>query len=465
MQLTGKQNEVLLEALCDAFRYEFQLEELAKHELNINLQSITDSKNIRIIAYNLIDELERKERLVELMKGALKKNPENAKLKLAVAAIFLYEKFTFMPFKQEYSQQIKDSYIACYGSMHIKYDSNEDQTDNILEFIFNFQYIVEVTKEKKSNPAIELESLMKFAAYFLIKSKTSTTSHLNDLKNWCVTIDKNFLDILKEIENNYNKYYEALLSLNFYKQVHFFQQIVNKNSIGACIIHGKQGSGQRWLLHRLIREIPNESKNKAKLIWIDMGMFAPKVERIFAQISRYLNRVGQLSENEIISGICNCWKTQNVIINFKVNDISEQNIKEFINKFWSGLVKQAQNFDAQSNKFKLFMFLIDEKDCVGQWTILELRDSFDNNWKPDLLIKLPLIENLSWQELNDWINNYKHMLPENLTKLDKSDIQSLVNEWDSGLFMTVLPKICDICDSSLYSEYIEKCLNNSNMNN
>lgn len=453
----GKQKKLLTDALCDAFRDLWKFEELLKFKLseNENFTDINLSNPLSKVALDIVERADSRGAVEELMKGALESNPKNQKLKLAFAAIISYHKLK--PLEQEYREQIKDSYLTCCSDNWRKHDNNGHQTDNIIEIIFDFDQFL---KEQKSDSSLALERLMKFVAYFLIKSKNS---NLDSLKKYFQDLDENFTSILDEIEKKYNNklYYDALLDLNFSEQLVCFEKI-NKNSVVSCIIHGKQGSGQRWLLHRLIQEITNESTNKPILIPIglNLSMFAPNINNIFRAINRYTGKT-QLSENETIDAIYNYLKIQNVIIVFHVNEIPEEIIKDFIHKLWIELVNKVQvnkdkEFSVTSKKSKLFMFLIDETGCVEKWTI-QLGDSCDNNWKPNFPIKLPLIEKLSWQDLNHWIKKYNNVLPNDLTKLEESDIQSLLKTWDSGLFMTVLTQICDQCDRSLW-EYIEECL-------
>jgi hypothetical protein len=459
MQLTGKQKQALEKALCDAFTDKPQFTRLVDYEFNENLENIIIGNNKTDIAIKLINKADSEGWVDKLMKGALNQNSGNPKLKFAVAAIVLYQKFLLL--NKDYNKQIEDSYLAWCDFNQSEFDSNEYQKNKIIESVFNFEFFIEVITKEKSNCDYELNKLINFVAIFLINSKSLEKCDADYLNDWCKKIDKNFPKTLKEIEekSSISLYYQAFLRLNFYKQVDLFQKIVKQNSIGACIIHGEQGSGQSWLLHRLIREIPNESKHEAKVIKINMKIYSPNINSVFAQINKHLTGKHQLSKNEItiIDGIYNCLKTQNVIIVFKeVDRISEQYIKELIHKLWLQLVNKAQHSSLQPKIFKLFMFLIDEVGCVEKWTI-QLKDSYDNNWKPDFPVKLPLIDKLSCQDLNDWIKNHKNVLPNDLTKLEESDIKTLLKTWDNGLFMTVLPQICDKCDGSLW-EHIEKCL-------
>lgn len=459
MQLKGKQNQLFLKALICAFTVE-DLQRLVKHELDKNLDEIATGKNLTDLAFKLINYLERRRLIEKFMKGALEENPDNLRLQFAVAAIIFYH--ILKPLEKKYEKEIQASYSQYYPEHCTTHNDNESEEKSIVETIFNCGEFATI-KESNFFDDTKLNNLFESTVNFYISNKSKNgdliSKALSDLNYWCTRINKKKFKIFLE-KNKIHQYYTALLILNFDKQISLFKELVGENSGGACIIHGKEGSGQSWLLHRLKGEIPNPSDIddiKPKIIKIDIKKFSRDIESIFNCIKRYLPPKYRSSEKELINGIYNLLGSQNVVIEFDdVNSVSKECIEEFIDKLWLKLVKKIRNYPIQSNKFKLFMFLIDDTGCVEKWTI-QLKDSCDDDWTPDFPIKLPSIEKLSYQDLNNWIKNCKRHFPNNLTILEESDIQNLLEKSDNGLFMKFLVQICDKCDEKLW-DYIDKCL-------
>lgn len=480
MQLNGKQKgkqiELLALALCDGFRTKSDFEELVIYELNDKLDNLTDSTNtLPHIARNLIEVLDADDKIEQLIEGALKRRSRNPKLKFAAAAI-LHGQFIISLHKY-YCQEIIKYYRTCDKSIQAESCSNDSDTDNITELFCDFEKLVDIVKKQQYLIDNKYDEIISFAAIFIYKLKNKTgiieseKSRIDELDKLHKRIDENYLT--KSRDYCLSTHYEALLRLNFSTQVELFGKLkAGETNVGACIIHGKKDSGQDWLLHKLLNELRKTEKihvNTEKIneykIKIDLRntRYPSKNYNYFLkELSKKFSRDDQLNEDQIIEKLFNVLERQPIIIILNVDTISEAIIQELMSKFWSNLLNK-RSFPPYKNKSyeKLFMFLIDEDNCVQRWTFPQLRDSWNQDGELNFLVRLPLIENLSCQDLIDWINGCKNLLPENLSQLNESDIKKFfLNESESDSFMKALPKICDKCDCNLWEHIDNKCLKN-----
>ena len=87
MPLTGPQHQQLQQALLSAFD-EAGLRQLARQELDANLDSVTPSGDLTQRTYELVDWAKRGDRIIDLIRGALSQNSGNKELRgLAAAAM------------------------------------------------------------------------------------------------------------------------------------------------------------------------------------------------------------------------------------------------------------------------------------------------------------------------------------------------------------------------------------------
>jgi hypothetical protein len=463
-----KKSELLHNALVNAFENLQAWEMLMSYELGKELNKIvTQPKNLDDIALQVIAKAKSEGWVEALMDGALCRNRGNQKLQFAYAAITLTKILELL--ENNYTEQIKYSFAECCSDNSYRQNEKNPNQNSIAEEIFVFF-------KRKQNDSLILWKVIDLAAHFLIKVQKSTCNDSDIASKICEKLkdkftffldkcfNEKFSDYLQKIEDKWRQssYYKALLGLNFSKQLDSFQQIVGQNSVGACIIHGQQGSGQRWLLHRLIEEIPNQSDTPPKFAKIALQKkgFAPTKDNILAEISRhFIETKGPKEPKEIIDAIYNCWINQNVIIIFyEVDRIPEKQIQDSIYTLWIELVNKVQNSDIQTHSCKkLFMFLIDENGCVEKW-IIEFREPDDNNLWTDFAIKLLFIDKLSPHDLKYWIQEHKKVLPDSLTKLEEPSIKELLIQWDGGLAMKVIYEICRQCDNSLWEDIDKRCL-------
>jgi hypothetical protein len=90
MRLSGELSAEFQEALMDAFNKE-SLAQMVYLKLNENLEDIVADGSMKDVTFNLIQELAKQDRVLELAEGALKANSTNRKLKTFVDKIKTHE--------------------------------------------------------------------------------------------------------------------------------------------------------------------------------------------------------------------------------------------------------------------------------------------------------------------------------------------------------------------------------------
>jgi hypothetical protein len=253
-----------------------------------------------------------------------------------------------------------------------------------------------------------------------------------------------------------NKLYNALLSLDYIRQESLFQEFVQNNQIGACLIHGKQQYGQRWLLHRLLRAIPhNNTASLTKKISFLRQVQNGSLDALWGEVKRKLKLKCQPLPDELAKAVCNLWQTQTVVLIFDDADqIEEGHLEKFIKDFWQPLVEIANNKPPKSRNSRLLVFLIDFDGCTPKWSI-PFADALDTTWKPHIPLKLPPIKPLREMELAYWLEKAFNDLPRQLTDSIEATVQSILENSDNGLdndlhefglHELAMAHICELCD-------------------
>jgi hypothetical protein len=253
-----------------------------------------------------------------------------------------------------------------------------------------------------------------------------------------------------------NKLYNALLSLDYIRQESLFQEFVQNNQIGACLIHGKQQYGQRWLLHRLLRAIPhNNTASLTKKISFLRQVQNGSLDALWGEVKRKLKLKCQPLPDELAKAVCNLWQTQTVVLIFDDADqIEEAHLEKFIKDFWQPLVEIANNKPPKSRNSRLLVFLIDFDGCTPKWSI-PFADALDTTWKPHIPLKLPPIKPLREMELAYWLEKAFNDLPRQLTDSIEATVQSILENSDNGLdndlhefglHELAMAHICELCD-------------------
>ncbi|NET37693.1 MAG: hypothetical protein F6K19_37695 [Cyanothece sp. SIO1E1] len=241
--------------------------------------------------------------------------------------------------------------------------------------------------------------------------------------------------------------YRALLKLDYRKQVRLFKKLIKSQSIAACLIQGSLDGGQRWLLNRLIKYLPQATTSK--IIRVDLHRLARKrdVNAMWRELGKRVYLSSQNSSSEITERIYQWWQTQNVILVFDdVDCLPGDYVKELINDFWSPLTSKLGS-PSSRNKSSLLMFLVAYGNCFEDHESLFMRE-LTPSWLPHIPIKLPEISSLSYQVLTDWfealeIEHEFKSLSEELVRFD-DPTQMIWKDSNSGIPQLVLERICEL---------------------
>jgi len=242
------------------------------------------------------------------------------------------------------------------------------------------------------------------------------------------------------------KLYNALLCLDYIRQESLFQEFVQTNQIGACLIHGEPEYGQRWLLHRLLRAIPsNNTASLTKKISFLRKVRNGSLDALWQDVKKELKLKCQPLPDELAKAVCNLWQTQTVVLIFgDADQIEEAYLEKFIKDFWEPLVDMASSKPPKSRNYRLLLFLIDLGGCVKNWNI-PFADALDT-WKPHIPLRLPSIEPLRDMELLYWLEKSFNDLPRQLTTSLEKNVQSILENSDNGLPELAMAHICELCE-------------------
>ena len=286
----------------------------------------------------------------------------------------------------------------------------------------------------------------------------------------------NLEKILSKLNNNSNaeepdkennrisiKLHTALLGIDFVEQEDLFKKVVfgKGHSVGALIIHGNDKYGQRWLLNRLMRII-EDLKGDIKVIKISLspGGGYEKNKATWSQLQEQLNlRSLNMPKDEMIDAVCNAvckfWRDQHVVFIFHIDSnflgLLPEWLEDIINNFWIKLVICCKK---TSSSHKLLMFLVDYSGIFKKedknLNKINLTDSFDISWQPEIPIKLPPIKKISKSHLKNWIKCHSTNLPPNLI-IENGSYQDLLDKCQRGLPpQEVLEEICKKCGHDWY---------------
>ncbi|MDJ1177534.1 hypothetical protein PJF56_01530 [Roseofilum sp. BLCC_M91] len=249
-----------------------------------------------------------------------------------------------------------------------------------------------------------------------------------------------------------NTLYQALLKLDYSKQARLFEEVVNNCQVGACLIHGLPDSGQRWLLNRLIQEVPNgNTSNLVKKISFSRRTQDRSMQGIFKEICRKLQLPLNSSIEKIHDQLLAIWKTKTVILIFnKLHDIEsserEEYIEEFLNQFWQPLARLAKKGTTSKN-YRLLLFLVDSEGYTSDWKMTrpeELLLELPEGWKPEQLIKFRAIEPITRGELATWLE--KHLCPQNPIKFTETLADEILANSENGIHQYVFEEVCLRCN-------------------
>ncbi|OLT58618.1 VMAP-C domain-containing protein [Moorena bouillonii] len=177
-------------ALCSAFTSENQLEMMVNYELNIKLKEVASGGNLKEIVHRLVENFDAKNKLGNLIDGALKENPDNPDLKA------IKEKFKITtslidilrPLEKHFINQMQQAYQAC--CINKSWDDWENKSPDSLD---------EILKELDEQPqgTHNEKPIVQFVDH-LLKTGDIPNSHADQLNQWIRENANNPSDLLSQ---------------------------------------------------------------------------------------------------------------------------------------------------------------------------------------------------------------------------------------------------------------------------
>jgi inactive STAND/TIR domain len=242
-----------------------------------------------------------------------------------------------------------------------------------------------------------------------------------------------------------NSLYEALLTLDYLEQVKTFRRFRERSQTGAFLIHGQIEYGQRWLLNRLVRQVPGSGSGKPPFRFdFQRKVGARSLDALWRRLGKWANPTKpSMLPAEIVEQVHRIWQYQTVLLILDdLDTVDEQCISDFLHRFWGPLMDQAQRVPCRSQNHYLLMFLVDNTGCTDGWS-LPLAERLDSAWRPHIPVKLEKISRITDEVLFHWLNHEVDRLP---TGLHVPGILA----GSGGIPQIVLENICSACGYDWY---------------
>ncbi|WP_413172583.1 hypothetical protein [Anabaena azotica] len=236
-----------------------------------------------------------------------------------------------------------------------------------------------------------------------------------------------------------------LKDLNYEAQIREFKDFLCENfnqSIGAFLIHGKDKYGQRWLVNRLIFNLPYWSIGEK--FPICLKQYRNEINGVWETLKRKFCSTSS-SPEDVITAIYERWEKEPVILCFdNVNEYKVRGnyLQTLISQFWQPLAKKAIS-DKSYSKYPLILFLIDREGCSEKLEI-ELLNSFDIN-KVHVPVKLTELLRFKESEIGLWVKNKNTLFNPVLSDMNLEKFIALLvqcNNDDNKTPEDVLDQIC-----------------------
>lgn len=175
---------------------------------------------------------------------------------------------------------------------------------------------------------------------------------------------------------------EALLDLNYIEQDYRFRiSLTTMGTVGAFLIHGEEGYGQRWLLNRLACVIPYNSTAYQKSLDI---LYPKRLFDFWEDLGDALNC--SPTPEAIAEKLYQHWTTQTVILSITDIHKVDQGLESFLQQVWLKIIDKTNNYNL-TNDFKMVLFI------VGNQTFKSISN---------LLIDLQPIKAFENEEIKRW---------------------------------------------------------------
>lgn len=245
-----------------------------------------------------------------------------------------------------------------------------------------------------------------------------------------------------------------LLYLDFVDHVKIFQKFQDKNKcrFGSFLIHGSVNYGHIWLLKRLLEAVPDHQIIPPIECDVRSSLFVSDVEKLWRTLASKVGISHRSSQQDIAQGVAKRLQNQHIIfVVHGVEYMGEAYLQELIRKFWCPLVNLVQASQLFNKQFQLLLFLIDYTGESSQWDI-KFADQVDDSWRPSLPIKLPKLQTLSEEALNQLQQPFAaSVLPRSVFECPDL-IQMLLAKTQNGIPGLLLKEIYEACNYDWYEE-------------
>jgi len=250
-------------------------------------------------------------------------------------------------------------------------------------------------------------------------------------------------------QQSHDKLHQVLQRLNYTHQIRLFRTFFEQHPIGAYLIHGEEESGQKWLLNRLMKQVPDSTNAKVISVTLSRKSRATYTKALWQELGGRVGLINQPSQAQVIDKVAHWFQNRTVVFIFdRLDQMPEECMSQFIGQFWLPLVKSVSDITKSSSR--LLMFLIDHSGCVEEWNNVDFAETFSPCWEPHIPVKLPKITLLREQDLTFWIENGLDDLPLKLTTQVEESVRDILESSEGGLPQLALYRICDLCDCNWY---------------
>lgn len=239
---------------------------------------------------------------------------------------------------------------------------------------------------------------------------------------------------------------DALLQLGYMRQSLEFQRSLQRNPIGAYLIHGATDEyGQQWLVNRLLTQYVPTSLN-AKKVQIHLNRVGRRsdVRSLWQEIGVELLRDRQTPPKQMVEKALKWWETRDLMLAiYNVNCLSEELLNRLIHDFWLPLANAAEGVRSQVGiRHKLMLFLVDFEAITADREIPDIQ-------KIDLL---PKNSEFSQDELMGWMVNQSRYLPRTMVDQTDDTVKKMYELSDEGIPEWTFLEICKRCGYDWYTE-------------
>jgi hypothetical protein len=224
---------------------------------------------------------------------------------------------------------------------------------------------------------------------------------------------------------------EALFDLNYIDQeYHFRRSLGQMGTVGAFLIHGEKGYGQRWLVNRLAGLIPYNSTAYQKPLNIQKKTLLDFWENMGGSIGCDPN------PEAIAEQLYQQWTTQTVILSITDIHKVDQGLESFLEQVWLRVIDKINNHNPSKNPFKMILFIVGNKTF---------------NSPSNLLIDLTPIQDFKEEVIRIWGGA---QLPNLLYNYSTEQIEGCIEDiiQQNSLPIFTLEQICESCSINYYSD-------------